>query len=123
MIYEIGHFFKHLLLSQQDAYRILSLRSVIPFMVLQIITRIANVNLIREENEKYLRFRHEKKPFEGEKVLPVGKLIKEMLLYRTQKKKQYFSKDEINTRLRRSLLIEILRVGNYRERKKKINKK
>lgn len=85
MIYEIGHFFKHLLLSQQDAYRILSLRSVMPFMVLQIITRIANGNLIREENEKYLRFRHEKKPFEGEKVLLVGKLKKEMLLYRTQK--------------------------------------
>lgn len=60
-------------------------------MVLQIITRIANGNLIREENEKYLRFRHEKKPFEGEKVLPVGKLIKEMLLYRTH---------EINTKMK-----------------------
>lgn len=45
-------FFKHLLLSQQEAYRILSLRSLMPFTVLKIITRIANANSIREQNEK-----------------------------------------------------------------------
>ena len=44
-------FFKHLLLSRHDASRILSLKCVILFEGLQIMTWIATVNLIRRENQ------------------------------------------------------------------------
>ena len=44
-----------------------------PFMILEIITRIANVNSIREQNEKICdRLRHEKESCEVEKILPIG---------------------------------------------------
>lgn len=80
-------FFKDLLLCRQEAYRILSLSSLIPFTVLEIITRIANVNSITEENQKIPSLETQRRIVWRRKILPNAKLIK-ALLCRTQRKKK-----------------------------------
>lgn len=75
--------FKHLPLSRHDASRILSLKCVILSEVLQIITWISTVNLIRGENQIEDTFAGGTKGTVRvkENVLPLEKLIKITTLF------------------------------------------
>ena len=84
-------FFKHLLLCQQEASRILSLRSLMPFMILEIITRIANVNSIREQNEKIWSLKARKGIVWSRKKFTDWQLMKHSYLERRKKSVQDFA--------------------------------
>ena len=79
-------FFKHLLLYQQEASRVLSLRSLMPFMILEIITRIANVNSIREQNEKIWSLKARKRVVWSRKNFTDWQLMKHSYLEHRKKK-------------------------------------